>query len=358
MRSRSRWSGVALCAVLFGVAGQPAWADVVWDPASLQELYAPSGQAQGGEFYAYAPSVISDGADTDLWTCHNTQSGVIRDSIQYTRFTSGSMVTDQPVLSGSGSGWDSFHNCDPSVLRVNVAFGANTYTYAMFYLGNDLDASAHNQVGVAFANSLAGPWTRDPAPLIAFAGRETSQWGAGQPSATTIDPNAGTVLLFWTEGYASTTTYRAEVDFSNPAGPVVGTKIPVTTTGLTGTDGSPDWLNNADLAYDPSRDLFWAIREQHPYPADDPDYLSTSVQLVSIPGSSIWNGGGTWTVQGAITPAISGFARNDNAGLVRTAYGTLADENSISVVFTTSCGGCANSLWTYALWQLSAPIPG
>ncbi|WP_163569813.1 glycoside hydrolase family protein [Fodinicola feengrottensis] len=113
------------------------------------------------------------------------------------------------MLAGSASGWDSFHVCDPSVIRVNAVYNGVNYQYAMFYLGNDVDASAHNQVGVAYANSLDGPWVRYPLPLITFSSSDTGQWGAGQPSATTIDPAQGTALLFWTEGYGSTKTYRA-----------------------------------------------------------------------------------------------------------------------------------------------------
>lgn len=139
-------------------------------------------------------------------------------------------------------------------------------------------------------------------------------------------------------------------------GPVVGTKTPVTTAGLTGSDGAGDWLNDADFAYDPSRDRFYAVREQHPYPADEPNYIGSSVQVVSISGASIWNGGGTWNVEGAIAPALTGFARNHNAGIVRTEFGTLPDPAALGIVFTTSCGGCSGSLWQYALHEVDGAL--
>lgn len=342
---------LTIVALLIG-APTTANATITWDSNSLTLVYRPA----GNQFYAYAPSVVLDGAATRIWTCHNSLPGVIRDSVYSTVISGGLVTSDRAALSPTGTGWDGFHNCDPSVVRVNVSYGSTSYQYAMFYTGNDLDASSHNQVGVAFANSLDGPWTRYLNPIVPFAGSDTSQWGAGQPSATTIDPQAGRVLLFWTEGYGQTSTYRAEVDFNNPSGPVIGSRLQVTKAGLTGTDGGSDWLNDADFAYDPSRDRFYAVREQHPYPTDQPTYISANQQLVSIAGSSIWNGGGTWTVENAITPALTSFARNHNAGITRNIYGTLISPGSITVVFTTACGNCTDSLWTYALHQITGSV--
>jgi hypothetical protein len=224
-------------------------ASLAWDPGSIRQVYQPTGN--GPFFYAYAPSAIESGSTLRFWTCHNTESGVIRDDAFYTRIDAGRVVADRSALSHRAAGWDSFHICDPSVIRVNAAYDGVTYRYAMFYLGNDVDASEHNQVGVAYASSLEGPWVRYPLPLVAFAGTNTKQWGAGQPSATTINPDDGTALLFWTEGYGSTKTYRAKVDLDGPGGPVVEPKLELATNRLHGTDGSQDWLNNADFAYDP-----------------------------------------------------------------------------------------------------------
>lgn len=362
MQPRSTGPIAAAAAALLLVAvgaGTPASAAVAWDPSSLTERYTPSGPPdENGRqlYYAYAPSVIESEDATRIWTCHNSASGVIEDDIFATTLVSGQVVTDESVLTRSANGWDSFHVCDPSVIRVDAALDGVDYRYAMFYLGNDLDASAHNQVGVAYAKDLDGPWVKHPDPLVEYTADDTSLWGAGQPSATTIDAEAGTAMLFWTEGYGPTKTYRATVNLADAGGPVLGPKLEITTAGLTGSDGGEDWLNNADFAYDPGRDRFFAVREQHPYPTDDPDYIGASLQVVSIDAASVWSGGGSWTVEGTIDPALTGFARNHNAGLVRTEYGTLPDADTLSVVFTSSCGGCADSLWQYRLHQVTGAL--
>jgi hypothetical protein len=68
------------------------------------------------------------------------------------------------VLSGGGTAWDSFHVCDPSVVRVDVTYGGTPYSYAMFYLGNDADCSCHNQIGVALLDGTRRPMGQIPEP--------------------------------------------------------------------------------------------------------------------------------------------------------------------------------------------------
>lgn len=345
----------------------PAGATVTWSPGAPSTVYTPTGPPGGGgavQYYAYGPSVIESGTTLRLWTCHNTQSGVFHDDIFYTKFVSGTKVVDQSVLASSASGWDSFHVCDPSVIRVNAKIGSTTYTYAMFYTGNDVNASAHNQVGVAYANSIEGPWTKVASPIVPFPCGSSSEWGTGQPSATTIDPNQGTLLLFWTRGCGSSThTYRAQFDLDGASGPVmVGTSLQITETGLTGITGGADYLNGADFAYDPSRDRFYVTREMHPYPTTTPNFIGEAQQIVSIAGSSIWGGGGTWTVEGTVNQTLTGYARNHNAGIVRSEYGTLVSSSALHVIFTSSCGGAGGTAcsgtpeWTYRLHRVNGSI--
>ena len=359
--SRKTASILALITVILMAAAPPATAAITWQSTGPTVVYIPQGPggAPGADYYSYAPSVIQDSQGMTMWTCHNTVSGVIEDDIVATRIQSGVLVSNDSALSAAPSGWDSFHICDPSVIRVDAVMDNVRYSYAMFYLGNDVNASAHNQVGVAFSHSLAGPWVRWPDPIVEFSGTNLTAWGAGQPSATAIDPLSGTALLFWTEGYgaASTTkTYRATVDLDGGSGPVLGTPVQVTAAGLTGTDLGADWLNGADFAYDPVTDRFLAVRERHPYPTDDPDYIGAELQVASIDGTSIWAGGGTWTVEGNIGAAQTGMARNHNAGLIRSEYGTLPVSGEVSVVFTVTCGACSDSLWHYELWRLDGTL--
>ncbi len=295
--------------------------------------------------YSYAPSV----AGGRIYTCHSRASGLVRDDIFLTK----PGVSSVSVLTSSASGWDSFHICDPSVVRVDVPYGGHTYSYALFYLGNDVDASRHNQVGVAVADSLDGPWTKLPAPVVPYTGSDEFQWGAGQPTATTIDAAAGTVLLAWTEGYNTGTLGRmARVDFSSGT-PVLSGRQPVPTAGLTDLKGNPDFLNNFDLVYSPRRDRFFMVREGHPYPSgSSPDYISDHVDVNSISGAGLRSGTGTWRLEGR----ISAQPRVHNPGFARTVYGTLPDESALTVVYTAAQFD-PGALWTYQLWQTTTALP-
>lgn len=317
---------------------------------TIVNIYNPE-----GEFYAYAPSVISDGETDHIWTCHNAVEGQIKDWIFYTQRKNGQVTVSRPVLSpGEANTWDSFHVCDPSVIAGKFSYLGETYAYALFYLGNNVNASRQNQIGVAFANDLAAEqWVRYPDPIINYKG---TQWGVGQPTAVSL--GGGRVLIIYTKGHDGTVTYQQELDLSNmDSGPVyLNEPHSVTNLGLTGHNGSQDYLNNLDIVYDLTRERFYAVREQHPYPLGHPNYIGANVQLVSIPAENIFHGGGEWVVEGQIDEALTGMARNHNAGFIRTLGGTLPDPNVIQIIFTGSCGdspNCHIPEWTYGLWKVT-----
>lgn len=344
--------GLLLIAV-FGAVVMTAITDPGWQPTTVEIVYDPV-----GDFYAYAPSVIVEGDIEHIWTCHNAVDGHIKDSIYYTRRENGAVIESRPILAAdNASAWDSYHVCDPSVIAGDFAFGGNTYAYALFYLGNNVDASAQNQIGVAFAHELAADqWVKYPEPVVAYDGK---QWGVGQPSAVSL--GGGRVLLVYTKGHDGTITYRQEFDLSDLDTGVVATNEPrsLTNLGLTGRNGRSDYLNNIDIAYDPAQERFFAVREQHPYPTTYPTYIGASLQLVSIPAERIFNGGGQWTVEGVIDASVTGLARNHNAGITRAADGTLADPTRLRVVFADSCGeasDCQTAEWTYDLWAVTGHL--
>lgn len=321
-----------------------------WDSSSLREIYVPP----SGD-YSYAPSVLDIGATRWVWTCHNAQSRVIRDHIFLEKFVHGRLVEDRSVLQATDGAWDSFHTCDPSVVSGRFRFNGSRYGWAMFYLGNDLDASAHNQIGVAFATTPDGPWVKYPNPVVSFS--NPHQWGAGQPSAIASDPHSGRITLFYTQGDTSTRAYWRSLNFSDMDAPAISAPHLVTIAGLTGTDGAPDYLNNYDIAYDASRHSFVIVREQHPYPTTNPSWIGQSVDVDTISAAGLLNGTGRWRSLNSITPGLTGLARNHNAGLVRTRNGFLPKTHHVTVVFTSSCAGATcDSLFNYDLWQITGRI--
>jgi hypothetical protein len=174
------------------------------DKNTIVSVYNPE-----GKFYAYAPSVISDGKTDHIWTCQNAVEGQIKDWIFYIHRKNGRVVESRPVLSaGEAGAWDSYHVCDPSVIAGKFSYNGETYAHALFYLGNNVNASRQNQIGAALARDLtAEKWVKYPDPVIVYEGE---QWGVGQPTAVSF--GGGRVLLVYTKGHDGTVTYRQELD--------------------------------------------------------------------------------------------------------------------------------------------------
>jgi hypothetical protein len=176
-----------------------------------------------------------------------------------------------------------------------------------------------------------------------------------------VDGNGRMLLFYNADSSLETGGHRKEINLGNMSSPSIGASSKISTDGLTGTDYAPDALINFDIAYDASRDRFVAVYEQQPYPSTYPNYISTSVQIASIDGASIWSGGGTWKVESVINPALTNIQRNHNPGIKRNQYGGLPDGNQLGIVFTKSCSrdngaSCPTAEWSYDLWEISGSL--
>ena len=322
-----------------------------WRKETLRQVYdTPEG------FYCYAPTIVRQGSREQILACHNSEPGIIRDDIYHIESAAGGMKAVSVFKAGSDKAWDSFHVCDPSVVSGKFRFQGVQYPWAMFYLGNNVDASRNNQVGVAFAKNLRGPWHRHPEPLVPHP--PVGVWGTGQPSA--VYDGRDRLLLFYTTGIPPTAGYVREVDLRDMAAPRVGPEIKLSTNGLMRANGSPDHWNNFEMAYDLKMDRFWALREKRPYPANEPTKITSHLEVVSLPASDILNSNAQWRVEGVIDPELTGHLRNHNAAFVRTPTGALPSSDAIRIVFATSCAGdeCRGKLplWTYDLWEITGRV--
>lgn len=335
-------------AAVGALSAMPCRAAIEWQKETLKPVYNPE-----GKFYCYAPALVREKGEDVILACHNTKAGSIRDEIILLRRDPNAALTTQSILSSGAAGsWDTFHICDPSVVSGNFGFGGKKCSHALFYLGNDADASINNQVGLAFSNAWHGPWHRLPGPLVAYPSR--GGWGVGQPSV--VYDGKGRLLLFYTKESPWTYGYVREIDFQLEP-PRVGAESPLPPGRVMQSDGAADYWNNFDVAYDASRDRFWAIRELHPYPSEHPTQISDSLEILSISAASLFNPDAAWQVEARLSPQVTGHARNHNACFERTATGALPDKDRIRVLFSTSCAGkdCdgKDSLWTYDLWEIS-----
>ena len=343
--SRARVVLVCLTALALVLVAVPPRAQAAPDRSGGARLvYTPDQH----DTYAYAPSVVSSGAGTYYFSCHSRTPGDIRDSIWSSRSDGGVPDGGHVVLAPSASGWDSHHICDPSVVAGDFRYAGVAYRYAMFYLGTDRH-NTNNQIGVAFATSLDGEWVRYPEPIVGVPPGAEDTWGVGQPSAITTDAADGEVLLFYTDGSAGTVAYRRSLVLGDMDDPRIGRPRPVPTAGL-----GDDVLHNFDVAYDRAGERFYMVREAGPRPTSPPTNISDRVEVDSISARGLETGTGSWRVEERITSATTGFARNHNPGLLRTAHGALPAGDEIEVVLTRSTeGDFPESLYSYDLWSVT-----
>ncbi|XVS65872.1 beta-xylosidase [Actinosynnema sp. CA-299493] len=137
--------------------------------------------------YNYAPSVLSEGGRIRAWWC--SQLSVAQpggDDILHSEGSTldGAFTAASPVFSGSSSGFDAMHVCDPSVIRVGG-------TYYLYYTAASRDDHA-NGSAIGVATSPDGVvWTRanNGRPIVVPSDdviRENT-YGAGQQSAVHVD---------------------------------------------------------------------------------------------------------------------------------------------------------------------------
>ncbi|WP_367130292.1 beta-xylosidase [Saccharothrix sp. HUAS TT1] len=144
-------------------------------------------QGVGGAPYNYAPSVLSENGRLRAWWC--SQMGVAEpggDDVLHSEGSAldGAFSVATPVFSGSYTGFDAMHVCDPSVIRVGG-------TYYMYYTGASRDNHANgSSVGVATSPDGVN-WTRaGGGQAIVVPANDVireNTYGAGQQSAVHVD---------------------------------------------------------------------------------------------------------------------------------------------------------------------------
>ena len=314
--------------------------------------------------YNYCPTVIAEADGTRyVYYCTNRDGYQVVDYIGCRRGTpnaDGSYTWSEEtiVLAPSPAGaWDAHHTCDPSVIKGNFSYGGKDYTYLMAYLGCTSYDNQENKIGLAVANSPMGPFVKiGSEPLVDFKLDPSItffQWGVGQPSLVSMD-KAGKVWLFYTRGDKNGTrvVYR-ECDFSSLDSPTMGAEKTLSVNGLKNLDGGSDFMNNADLAYDPVNDRFYAASDCHPNPSDEPNYIAGSFRINYMNGTGLTSG--YWRTTAIVGKAETSFPRNHNVGLARDEYGHIQDSGYVTVYYTVSQTG-ATSLWSYRIYEYSIKV--
>ena len=244
-------------------------------PVSVPNNYVPDG------YYRYAPSTLVESGVRHVFYCRNVTSRVVVDGIYHAvQAADGTLGAETLVLApadSTGTAWDSYHVCDPSVIAGAFYYEGHTYRYLMAYLGvkgrpgdtaSDGAKCINNKVGLAVSDSLTGGWVRMGANPVVIT-EHTDWWGVGQPSLLSVD-GAGKVALFYAGDYE---TRLLNLDFTDAAATTASLGTKVGDQGiLLGKTGVMDLvgtslkmtITNADFAYDDVRKLLYMI-------ADTPD---------------------------------------------------------------------------------------
>ena len=334
-------------AVALGAVGWTAGADFV--PVSVSNDYVPDG------FYRYAPSALVESGVRHVFYCRNVNSREVVDGIYHAvQAADGTLGAETCVLApadSTGTAWDSYHVCDPSVIAGAFYYEGHTYRYLMAYLGvkgrpgdatSDGAKSINNKVGLAVSDSLTGGWVRMGTNPVVVT-EHLDWWGVGQPSLLSVD-GAGKVALFYAGDYE---TRMLSLDFTDAAATAASLATRVGDQGVwLGKTGVMDLvgtslkmtITNADFAYDAARKLLYMI-------ADTPDrqngwyddggyylYISKAVSVYRTPVDTLANlnlESAEWELVARFQPSdlaadYSTAARCHNSGLVRTDAGGLA----------------------------------
>lgn len=301
--------------------------------------------------YAYCPSVLEmEDGSCHIFFCGNPEADKMVDNIYHFEIKAdGTKTTPVSVLQPTSGAWDSYHCCDPSVIRGKFKMGGTEYKYAMFYLGINKGDCKGNEVGVAFSNDLnATSWVKYPKQVVAFPDNRDIAWGVGQPSAFSLD-REGSVLLTYTKGDTNGTgLFFCSLDMSDMDNLQVGTAKSVSSMGFNIS------LHNCDFAVDEANKKVIGVFSgtcSDVYPS----YIE-SYQSVAYTGlQSFLEGKGTWTRLPDIDYSVTGFYRNHNACLQRDEYGYLKNYKTPTVFYTVS-GTASVAEWSYHIYKVSAAI--
>jgi hypothetical protein len=268
--------------------------------------------------------------------------------------------------------WDSRHVCDPEVIEGRFRFRGQSWSYAMLYLGCDAEGSTHNQVGVAFAKSLDGPWTRYPEPIIRYTDAPGSgivgeyfawpvyrYWGVGQPAAISLD-RKGKLLVFFSRADEIWGEMMAEADLSDmDRGPVIAAPVRMPTDGLFDEQDRPlHGVVNVGVALHERSDTLYLVAEGR-LRTDKlhPDFISAAVPVASISWSDLRASRGAWKMRGRIDRARTGWPRNHNASILKDTWGRISENRKLSIGVSLADAYDAPPpefgwLWTYRIGLL------
>ncbi len=307
-------------------------------PVSIREEF---GGGRGQYTYAPSPVELKDGTQL-VFFCQNENPFTVIDSIFLAEGKTppgGKQLRwkrPKLVLSPPKRGWDNVHICDPDVRMLAGVYNGKSFSWVMTYLGVAQKDCNNNEIGLAFAKTPAGPWTKfDANPIVKAP--DPAYWGAGQTSS--IVTGEASMDMYYTKATAQgSRVYRRSVDFQKDGTVKIGEEAMI-----------PGLRRNASVAR--SEKFYYAAMPLEGHAPGTEPPVSKSLALVRIPASEdITNPSARWEEIGQITPQDTNSPRNHNAGLLTDPRGWIKDDNTITVYFSVGKEG-DGWLWTYTLYS-------
>ncbi len=336
--------------------------------------------------FNYCPAILTetdDGGNTvmHIWYCTNKDSGIIMDHIGY---RTGVLQEDgkwlfsdeKIVLAPTEGTWDGRHTCDPAVIKGEFRMGGQTYNYLMAYLGCTTEDYQKNETGFAVAKDVGGPWVKVDSvnPIVpwyddgdkateqgkyeSWQGTSRIYWGTGMPSLVSVD-GKGEVLLFYSSTLRGTGVRR--LDLSDIDHPVTRFTTSLSHNGIVNSRGLKCNVGIADFAFDPvAKRLYVTGVTNDKLPEDVTKTRVNSHSLLAyVEGlddmeavcAALQSGSYKWNVVGYVGPSDTGWNRNHNPGMVRSALGYVPSSNKVGVVVSTGNNDWPNeNIFTYRLF--------
>lgn len=343
--------------------------------------------------YSYAPSVVQTSTSTrDVFYCGNSKSGDVIDhvylSVGHLRHGRWQYGSPSVVLAPKSGTFYSEHTCEPQVLSGKFRFGGKPYTWVMFFTAESAPTNSTNTIGMAFANSVGGPYVVDPSPLITPAddfgtnsypnncptySTGTTYYCVGEPTATTIGDGHIVLSYMGNSGSPGSVSHFAEgqvareIDLSNvPATGQCRKCILPLPTGKRETAVSDHglgkwWFHNSSIAYDPrEKDIVVSFDNGPPDTTKDAPPVTPVVTVAKMPLATFLDGRGKWQVLDNFGQCLSGYTDNHNTGIVQTSNGDLPGGPSLTVMYTIADDNLKVNwgVWDYRLWTTQVPLSG
>jgi hypothetical protein len=243
-------------------------------------------------------------------------------------------------------------------------YRGETYSWMMVYLGCDIHYCYHNQVGIAFAKEIEGPYIKyDRNPVVQYD--EVFHWGAGQASVVSLDGKGKFRMLYsqtvheYARRLQVCRTFWRDFDLSDADHPIIGEEVAMHVGGMDNRDGEEEVAAfNPTIVWDKSSDLYYLTREGTPFDKTrSPDFIAPYTQVSVISRTDFENNEGGWRTVYNVDGKDTGYERNHNAGLVKDAYGWLARQGVLPVATTVSELKEQDFLWTYRVYYQELALP-